>query len=362
MHNYPALLYSDEDKVIGTESSQPYFKPDSDPVLLANSAYTAHLDFIDRERALTLGAYTDERVEGSVDWDLFLRFLSAGHGAIHIPEMLYRWRIHVESTAADAGAKDYIGTSQRAALYGFLARHPHGGDFSVVESELLPGGAHFRLLRSRDIALPAHAAMAWQEVAGFPALLGLHDVEFVFLWDRDAQLTDDWLFEASGIFELFDDVVVVGGRLFGAEKRVADADQHFGFGGLCSSPNAGRKTDDPGYFGQMFKQRSASAVSAQVIAVRREFLQRTLKTLPAMATPYFLGAWLGAQAWEEGRRVVYSPYVTAEVKSDWSAQVTDKERQAFRQRWQRAIPDRRYYPEPFSLTRAFCIEGKQDAS
>ncbi len=83
--NYPALLYSDEDKIIGAKVYQPYMKPDWDPVLLLNSAYIAHLGILDREKALDLGAYSDPNTEGSPDWDVFVRFLIAGYRAAHIP-------------------------------------------------------------------------------------------------------------------------------------------------------------------------------------------------------------------------------------------------------------------------------------
>ena len=96
---YPALAYTDEDKLEGSRFSQPYFKPAFDPVLFANSCYTAHLGAIDRELALELGAYTDPRAEGSHDWDTFTRFLAAGHTPLHIPEVLYSWRIHQASTS-----------------------------------------------------------------------------------------------------------------------------------------------------------------------------------------------------------------------------------------------------------------------
>ena len=352
-HNFPPLLYSDEDKVIGGRSSQPYFKPDFDPVLLANSAYIAHLGIIDRERALAVGAYTSESVEGSVDWDLFLRFLSAGMEAVHIPEILYRWRIHSESTSDDSAAKSYIGSSQRAALQGFLDRHPHGHHFSVAESPLLPGSAHFRLLRSNPSAPTASAVISWQQLSGFPALHGLREaieqlppgVQLVCLVDAGLRIDDpDWAIEAAGICELFPDTIAVGGRMRNGSGRVVDADQHFGFLGACASPNAGRNAIDPGYFGQMFKQRSCSAVSSQMIAVNRRFLEEVLPRFSPSVSAYNFGAWLGGAALEQHRRVVYSPYISGVTDHPWSARIAPE-----------PPPDRRFYPEPLSLSRGFHI-------
>lgn len=132
---YPALLYTDEDKIIGNRAYQPYLKPDWDPVLLLNSAYIAHLGVIDREKALELGAYTDPNVEGSPDWDVFVRFMIAGYTAVHIPEIVYSWRSHARSTADDAASKSYIQSSQKAVLQ-------RDEKLSVGDCKLSRHGAH----------------------------------------------------------------------------------------------------------------------------------------------------------------------------------------------------------------------------
>src|SRR5207248_2539530 len=62
---YPALAYTDEDKLAEETFREPYLKPHWDPVLFANSCYIAHLSLVDRAIALELGAYTDIETEGS---------------------------------------------------------------------------------------------------------------------------------------------------------------------------------------------------------------------------------------------------------------------------------------------------------
>ncbi len=114
---YPALAYTDEDNWKAATSAQPYFKPAFDPVLFANSCYMAHLGAIDRELALELGAYTDQRAEGSHDWDTFTRFFAAGHAPLHIPEVLYSWRMHEASTSGgNVQSKPFVYDSQRSRL------------------------------------------------------------------------------------------------------------------------------------------------------------------------------------------------------------------------------------------------------
>ncbi len=109
---WPALAYSDEDHLIGRRRVLPYFKPEWDPVLFANSAYIAHLGAIDRVRALELGVYSDDSAKGCHDWDTFVRFLAAGETPLHIPEMLYSWRMH---SAVDGGERRLEGLHPRFA-------------------------------------------------------------------------------------------------------------------------------------------------------------------------------------------------------------------------------------------------------
>ena len=136
-NGYPSILYTDEDKLIGEHAVQPYLKPGFDPVLLLNSAYIAHLGVIDRKLALEHGAYADKSTEGSPDWDLFTRFFVAGLPAIHIPEVVYSWRMHPDSTADDAGSKPYIHSSQKAVLQRYLDATGLAAKFDIEYSPIL---------------------------------------------------------------------------------------------------------------------------------------------------------------------------------------------------------------------------------
>ncbi len=73
---------------------------------------------------------------------------------------------------------------------------------------------------------------------------------------------------------------------------ILEAGRYFGFGGVCGCPNRGRSLSDPGYFSQMWKQRSVSAVSIQFAVMRAAFLVDLLEHLPRagfLAVPWGLG-------------------------------------------------------------------------
>ena len=117
-------------------------------------------------------------------------------------------------------------------------------------------------------------------------------------------------------FELFPDTAVVGGRIH-CDGRILGAASYFGFGRGCDSPDRGRSVSDPGYFAQMWKPRSASAVPVQHCVVEPVFFKEFLKRYGHAHIPMRqLGPWLGAFARAQGRRVIYSPFVSARSRED----------------------------------------------
>lgn len=107
----PGMLYSDEDKCDenGLTFYEPNLKPDFNLDLLMTNNYICHLLVMETELMRQLGfraAY-----DGAQDHDLALR--AAGRlmrmpGAIvHIPRVLYHWRCHSASTAANPESKLY---------------------------------------------------------------------------------------------------------------------------------------------------------------------------------------------------------------------------------------------------------------
>jgi len=357
--DYPPLLYSDEDKILGAKVYQPYMKPDWDPVLLLNSAYIAHLGILDRTKALELGAYSDANTEGSPDWDVFVRFLIAGYAAAHIPEVLYSWRVHAHSTADDAATKPYVHASQRAVLQRFLDAQSGNGKFKVEYSPFLGGMAHWHFSRQHDesnaftsvvLASARQPARTLTETAKSPGQRG----GFVHLLGDGVEIDDaEWPHEALSLFELHPDVVMIGGRIRNRKGIITEAGRHFGFAGPCGCPDRGRSFSDPGYFGQMWKQQSVSAVATQFAAIRPSFLYDVLQQIPESGSVAWLGAWAGALALRTGKRVVYSPFLSGVSDLDWESLVDPSEQALFADRNQDIIPDRRFYSRNLSLERPF---------
>lgn len=392
---YPAVLYSDEDKVIGSRFFQPYLKPEWDPVLALNSAYMAHLQVIDRAIALELGAYSDTATEGSPDWDVFIRFMIAGYKPVHVPEVLYSWRAHAHSTADDAAYKPYVHSSQKAVLQRFLNAQPQSEKFSIEYSPLLGGAAHWhfsrrhidpRPLASITLGSGSNEGSGTTYTGDYPVTnrvrlslaTRVHDVTslaremaavggLLHFIGEDVEIDDessrcDWCWEAVTLLELYPDVVVIGGRIRDAKGTITEGGRYFGYGGVCGCPNRGRSFLDPGYFTQMWKQRSVSAVSTQFAVVDARFVLQALPHIPEQASFAFLGAWLGAHAARSGKRVVYSPFLSGFSKLDWESMFMASEKKLFAELHKTLIPDRRFYSRHLRLDKPFALRQDEAAS
>jgi hypothetical protein len=164
------------------------------------------------------------------------------------------------------------------------------------------------------------------------------------------------------LFELFPDTVMIGGRIRNSAGEILEAGLQLGHAGLCGSPDRGRKESDPGYFGQVWKQRSVGAVSLQCAVLKPAFLLETLAEVPDRVSLVFLGAWLGAHALRTGKRVVYTPFLGGVSAGTWDGLITEAETQLFTSMNSDILPDRRYYPPPLSLRWGYVLAESEPAT
>lgn len=123
-HPSVGMLYTDEDKLDRRgRRCDPFFKPDWNPDLLTSLNYCCHLSVLRRSLVMERGGL-DATVEGAQDWDLLLRVteqLSADQ-IIHIPKVLYHWRISRHSTARSIKAKPHVTAASQRVLEPHLQR------------------------------------------------------------------------------------------------------------------------------------------------------------------------------------------------------------------------------------------------
>ena len=128
-HPNADFFYSDEDKLdtLGIRV-EPNFKPDWSPETLRSRNYICHLTVLRRELFESLGGFR-EGYNGAQDYDLVLRASEQAKEIVHIPHVLYHWRMHEQSTAFDKQSKGYAFENGKRALSEHL--HRLGVDASV---------------------------------------------------------------------------------------------------------------------------------------------------------------------------------------------------------------------------------------
>lgn len=116
-------VYTDEDKVDMelTRHFQPHFKPDFNAEYLLSNNYICHFFVVRRELAFRVGGFREE-FDGAQDYDFILRCTEQARKVLHIPKVLYSWRCHASSTAANPESKLYAYEAGKRAVAAHLER------------------------------------------------------------------------------------------------------------------------------------------------------------------------------------------------------------------------------------------------
>ncbi|MFO0957366.1 MAG: glycosyltransferase [Isosphaeraceae bacterium] len=140
------FLYSDKDRITedSAKRSEPLFKPVWSPDLMLSANYLTHLCIIRTSLAREIGGFRPE-TDGAQDWDFFLRAIERTERVVHIPKVLYHWRVWSRSVASGIDAKPYAIAAQRRTIEEHLQRI---GSFG--EAEVDSRGCFIRIRRPAD--------------------------------------------------------------------------------------------------------------------------------------------------------------------------------------------------------------------
>ena len=112
------IIFSDEDKITEAGARQdPYMKGEFDNYLFYGHNMVSHLGVYRRDMVEAVGGLRPG-YEGSQDYDLALRVSERCDASeiVHIPHVLYHWRLTEGSTAVSAGQKSYAEEAARRAI------------------------------------------------------------------------------------------------------------------------------------------------------------------------------------------------------------------------------------------------------
>ena len=320
------MLYSDEDKL--DEDGRrwgPMFKPDWSPDTFLTRMYTSHLGVYRRRLVADLGGFR-AGFDGSQDYDLVLRVTEKTNRIVHIPDVLYHWRVHKASVAGDAASKPYAYEAAVRALNEAMARRDEGGrveplagdpghytvrfairryervsiiiptrDHGVDVDRCLHGVFEASTYPQIEVILLDNGSRERSSLATFerwrrlePERLHVvrYDVEFNF-----AKLNNYAVRQSSGTYVLFlnndteaitrdwidamveqaqrPSIGAVGAKLLYADQRVQHAGVVIGIGGIAGHAFRFAGRYDPGHIAALKAVTNYSAVTAACMMMRR---------------------------------------------------------------------------------------------
>lgn len=361
-------VYTDEDKIDERgHHSGPFFKPDWSPERMRTQMYTCHLSVLRRSLVEEVGGF-DPEFEGSQDWDLVLKVTERARAVLHVPRVLYHWRMLATSAAGggeaakpwafEAGKRAVQAHCERTGVQARVERDPDDPGVYHLRPELerrplvsivIPTNGKVREIRYRpevlvehcvrsvverstydnfeivvvyDEPTPPHVLEALREIAGerlvlvpferpfsFSAKINAGAVrargEHLLLLNDDIEVvTPEWL-ERMVMYASIPGVGAVGGRLLWEDGRL----QHVGIEfehGLPGHLAYGFDGEHPGYANAVRIARNCLAVTGACLMTPRESFER-VGGLSTLLPVNYNDIDYCLKLHSAGERIVYDP-------------------------------------------------------
>lgn len=400
-------VYTDEDKLDEDGNRRdPFFKPDWSPERFRYQMYTCHFGTMRKDIVDEVGGFRSD-FEGSQDFDLVFRVTERARRIVHIPEVLYGWRIIAGSAAGDVTAKPYAWMAGQRAIQahcdrvGFEAHVHHDmaqpgwyrleprltdtplvsiiiptcGSSKLIRGDVSPVGLHC-LRTIRDISTydnyevvivadvrtdptfrPRAEEMLGDRLRWVPFakpfnfseqinLGALHARgEHLLLVNDDVEvITPEWI-ESLLMYSRFEGVGAVGPKLLYADGRI----QHAGI--TTADPQsgpahvyAGVTGDFPGYFSTLRVANNYLAVTAACLMTPTDTFMEVGGFCELFPSSYNDVDYC-LKLLNRGYRVAYDPEVemTHHESASRDATVSPAETRDFYERWSRYIGNDPYY-------------------
>jgi len=136
LHPQASVFFSDEDKIDADGTRfEPYFKPAFNIELMRSQNLVSHLGVYRRALVEEIGGFR-EGFEGSQDHDLALRCIERlrADQIVHVPRVLYHWRVSPGSTSGGSEQKPYAASAGLSAVSDHLSRVAPGSTVERLRS------------------------------------------------------------------------------------------------------------------------------------------------------------------------------------------------------------------------------------
>ncbi len=361
-HPDAEVIYTDEDKVTTDlkEHFQPHLKPDFNLDLLRSNNYICHFFVASRDLIKRVGGFRPE-FNGAQDYDLILRCTEQAKQIVHIPKILYHWRVHKASTADNPASKMYAFDAGKRAIEEHLVRcrtkgtvqHTKDLGFYRVKYEvcgeplvsiIIPNKDQSEALKKcldsirektsyrnyeiiivennseepetfafyKKIAGEKIKIVTWEGEFNYSAInnFGVRHArgDYLLLLNNDVEIINgDWLTEMLSHCQR-KEVGIVGAKLYYPDNTIQHAGIIIGIGGVAGSVFVGLPRAFSGYLHKASIQLDLSAVTAACMLVKRSVFEQ-VGGLEEKLKVAFNDVDFCLRVREKGYLVVYDPYV-----------------------------------------------------
>ena len=307
-----------------------HFKPDYAIDNLRANNYICHFSVFSR-KLLDGTELFRTKFDGSQDHDMILRLTDKAEHVVHVPKLLYYWRLHAGSVASGIEAKPYAIESARGAVADHLRKHGFE-HFTITSTRafetifkityeiigdpkisiIIPNKDHVEDLRrcvtsiiekstydNYEIVIVENNSETkeifsyYEELKNNPSIkivtfkgafnysavnnfgVGAATGDYVLLLNNDTQvITVNWLEELL-MYAQREDVGAVGGKLYYADKTIQHAGVVIGLGAhrTAGHTHYRQKRENLGYMGRLCYAQDVSAVTGACLMVKKKLYE-----------------------------------------------------------------------------------------
>lgn len=403
-NNEPDFLYTDEDKVdaTGFKFFDPHFKPGFAPDTLRSYNYICHLSVFRKSILKEIGLFRRD-YDGSQDYDMILRLTEKANNIIHIPKILYHWRVHSDSVAFNPEVKLYAYDAAKKAINQHLKRVNISGkvmdgktlgsykiEYEIQEKPLIsiiiPYEDRYDMMIQCINSIISKTAYDNYEIIIIGNIHETHDFiesfdscDYVsrikeYKWSHDFNystiynygisvsegkhiilfhqnvkiITDKWIEELL-MYSQREDIGAVGSLVYDSNDRVIHAGVMVESDGRIIMPNKGLVKGESGYFSRLCVVQNLSAVISPCMMIKRSVYDEIGK-FDSEFKSFYRDIDFCIRARKKGYLINFTPFVEAyyyEGKGYKQSEIKE-EREMFKKKWKDNYKDF-YYNKNLTL-------------
>lgn len=360
------FIYTDEDKILEEKGKRisPHFKQDFAIDTLRSYNYICHFSILKKELMDKLKGFNSE-FDGSQDYDLILRATENAKCIVHIPKILYHWRINNNSVASGASAKPYAYVAAKKAILSSIERHGIKGakveDSKIIGlykvkypvkgepkiSIIIPNKDHKKDLKrciksiekstykNYEIIIVENnsteknifryykqleknnkikveecnlESFNYSKLNNFGANTATGEY-FIFLNNDTKIITKDWLETIISNCQR-KEIGAIGAKLIYKNKKIQHAGVVLNLTGIAGHVNWNEKSRKPGYFGRIMIQQNVSSVTGALLGMSRKTFE-VVKGFDETFPIAYNDVDLCLKILNSGKLITYNPYIEA---------------------------------------------------